>query len=65
MATTRRVDAIAPTPAVGRYSSRASCFAGLKKDEELKKTFHALAEEEATHKLSFEVEYEDVIIKEG
>jgi rubrerythrin len=34
-------------------------------EEELKKTFLALAQEEAKHKLRFEIEYDDVILVEN
>jgi len=34
-------------------------------EEELKQTFRALAQEEAKHKLRFEVEYDDVILAEN
>ena len=34
-------------------------------EEELKLTFQALAQEEAKHKLRFEVEYDDVILAEN
>ncbi len=33
-------------------------------DSRMKETFHALAQEEAKHKLRFEVEYDDVILAE-
>ncbi len=33
-------------------------------DEELRRTFLALAQEEAKHKLRFEIEYDDVILQE-
>jgi rubrerythrin len=34
-------------------------------DESLRETFLALAQEEAKHKLRFEVEYDDVIMQEN
>ena len=34
-------------------------------DDELKETFMALAQEEARHKLRFEVEYDDYILSEN
>jgi len=34
-------------------------------DEDLQQTFLALAQEEARHKLRFEVEYDDVILAEN
>lgn len=38
-------------------------LAAAAEDEDLRKTFSALAQEEAKHKLRFEVEYDDTILK--
>lgn len=40
-------------------------LAGRTEDNELKQTFLGLAQEEAKHKLRFEVEYDDEILKEN
>lgn len=40
-------------------------LAGLVEDQDLKKTFDALAQEEAKHRLRFEIEYDDVILAEN
>ena len=40
-------------------------LAAVAGDENLTKTFLALAQEEAKHKLHFEIEYDDVVLKEN
>jgi len=40
-------------------------LAGVAPNEDLRKTFLALAQEEAKHKLRFEIEYDDNILKEN
>ena len=42
-----------------------SHLAATTEDESLRKTFLFLAQEEAKHKLRFEIEYDDVILKEN
>ena len=42
-----------------------SNLAELAEDEDLRNTLLALAQEEAKHKLRFEVEYDDVVLKEA
>ena len=42
-----------------------SNLAQLAEDEDLRNTLLALAQEEAKHKLRFEVEYDDVVLKEA
>jgi rubrerythrin len=42
-----------------------SDLAGIAQDESLRQTFQALAQEEAKHKLRFEIEYDDNILKEN
>jgi len=42
-----------------------SDLAGIAPNIDLRKTFLALAQEEAKHKLRFEIEYDDIILKEN
>ncbi len=42
-----------------------SDLADVAQDEKLRQTFQALAQEEAKHKLRFEIEYDDNILKEN
>ena len=40
-------------------------LAGVAGDKNLSKTFLGLAQEEAKHKLRFEIEYDEVVLKEN
>jgi rubrerythrin len=40
-------------------------LAAITVDEDLKNTFLTLAQEEAKHKLRFETEYENIVLKEN